>query len=215
MEAVRFDGQVAVVTGAGNGLGKEYALLLAARGAKVVVNDLGNSLKGDGDANSRPADLVVAEIRKNGGTAVANYDSVEFGDRVIKTAVDNFGRVDILINNAGIIRERSFGKLSDRDWDLVFKVHLNGTMSCTSAALKVMMQNKYGRIINIGSTSGIFGNFGTSSYGTAKQGIHGLTQSTAAENKKYGIYCNMFVPIAYTRMSTSNPWTEDMIKNLD
>mmetsp|Transcript_26809 Transcript_26809/g.23750 ORF Transcript_26809/g.23750 Transcript_26809/m.23750 type:complete len:139 (+) Transcript_26809:82-498(+) len=133
MSQLRFDNQVAVVTGAGAGMGKLYALFFASRGAKVVVNDLGGSLKGEG-ASSRVADLVVEEIKKNGGTAVANYDSVEQGANIIKTAVDSFGRVDILVNNAGILRDKSFLKMTKDDWDLVFKVHLHGTYETCKAA---------------------------------------------------------------------------------
>ena len=161
MSELRFDGKVAIITGAGNGLGKAYALLLASRGAKVVVNDLGKSVKGDGEADaSHPADLVVAEIKKAGGHAVANKDSVEFGDKIVKTAVDAFGTVDIVINNAGILRDVSFQKMTELDWDLIMKVHLKGAYSVTRAAWNIMREKKYGRIINTGSSSGIYGSFG-------------------------------------------------------
>ena len=174
--SLRFDGKVAIVTGAGNGLGRTYALLLASRGAKVVVNDLGKSVKGDGDvAAMNPADRVVAEIKKAGGEAVANYDSVEFGDKIVKTAVDAFGTVDIVINNAGILRDVSFQKMSDLDWDLIMKVHLKGAFSVTRAAWNIMREKKYGRIINTGSSSGIYGSFGQANYSTAKLGLWGFT----------------------------------------
>ena len=171
---LRFDGKVAIVTGAGAGLGREYALLLASRGAKVVVNDLGGSFKGEG-ANSKAADVVVEEIRKNGGTAVANYDSVEFGDKIVKTAVDNFGTVDILINNAGILRDISFMKMSEQDWDLIIKVHLKGTFSVSKAAWNIMREKQYGRIVNTSSSAGLYGSFGQINYSTAKMGMHGFS----------------------------------------
>jgi len=161
MSELRFDGKVAVITGAGNGLGRSYALLLGSRGAKVVVNDLGKGVKGDGDiAAQSPADMVVAEIKKLGGEAVANYDSVEFGEKIIKTAVDAFGTVDIVINNAGILRDVSFQKMSEKDWDLIMTVHLKGAYSVTRAAWNIMRNKKYGRIINTASSSGIYGSFG-------------------------------------------------------
>lgn len=156
---MRFDGKVAIVTGAGAGLGRAYSLFLASRGAKVVVNDLGGSFKGEG-ANSKAADVVVDEIKKAGGQAVANYDSVEFGDKIVKTAVDAFGTVDIVINNAGILRDVSFQKMSEQDWDLIIKVHLKGSFSVTRAAWNIMREKGYGRIINTSSSAGIFGAFG-------------------------------------------------------
>lgn len=158
-EQLRFDGKVAIVTGAGAGLGRAYALLLASRGAKVVVNDLGVSFKGEG-ANAKAADAVVDEIKKAGGIAVANYDSVEFGAKIVKTAVDNFGTVDIVINNAGILRDVSFQKMKDQDWDLIMAVHLKGSYSVTKAAWDIMRNKGYGRIINTGSSSGLYGSFG-------------------------------------------------------
>jgi len=203
--AVRFDGRVAVVTGAGGGLGREYALLLASRGAKVLVNDLGGSMTGDlAAANaSRPADLVVEEIRKAGGTATANYDSVEFGDKVVQAAVRAFGTVDIIINNAGIIRDKSFKNMTELDWDMVIKVHLKGMFSVTRAAWPIMRAKKYGRIVNISSSSGLYGNFGQANYATAKLGVWGFTQSLAKEGKKYNIKVNCAAPIAGTRMLKS------------
>jgi 3-hydroxyacyl-CoA dehydrogenase/3a,7a,12a-trihydroxy-5b-cholest-24-enoyl-CoA hydratase len=161
MSELRFDGKVAIVTGAGNGLGRVYALLLASRGAKVVVNDLGGSVSGTETKNqARPADVVVDEIKKAGGQAVANYDSVEFGDKIVKTAVDAFGTVDIVVNNAGILRDASFMKMTELDWDLIMKVHLKGAFSVTRAAWNIMREKGYGRIINTGSSSGIYGSFG-------------------------------------------------------
>ncbi|KAK2179773.1 hypothetical protein NP493_473g01022 [Ridgeia piscesae] len=143
---LRFDNRVVIITGAGGSLGRVYALAFADRGAKVVVNDFGGDTRGTGQS-SRPADNVVSEIQANGGTAVANYDSVEDGEKIVKTAIDSFGRIDIVINNAGILRDRSFGKLTDTDWDLVQKVHLKGGFKVTRAAWSYMKQQKFGRYI--------------------------------------------------------------------
>ena len=204
MSQLRFDGKVAIVTGAGNGLGRGYALLLGSRGAKVVVNDLGKSVTGtDGGAGKNPADLVVDEIKKAGGQAVANYDSVEFGDKIVKTAVDAFGTVDIVVNNAGILRDVSFQKMSELDWDLIMKVHLKGAYSVTRAAWNIMREKKYGRIINTGSSSGIYGSFGQVNYATAKLGLWGFTQSLAKEGEKRNIRTNCIAPIAGTRMTAT------------
>merc|ERR1740117_2470733 len=201
---IRFDNRVAIITGAGAGLGRAYALLMASRGAKVVVNDLGGSFKGDGAAaGPRPADVVVDEIKKAGGVAVANYDSVEFGEKIVKTAVDAFGTVDIVINNAGILRDISFQKMSDLDWDLIMKVHLKGAYSVTRAAWNIMREKKYGRIINTGSSSGIYGSFGQVNYSTAKLGLWGFTQSLAKEGEKRNIRCNCIAPLAGTRMTAT------------
>lgn len=204
MSELRFDGKVAIVTGAGNGLGKTYALLLASRGAKVVVNDLGRGVKGDEDKDAvAPADLVVAEIKKNGGQAVANYDSVEFGEKIVKTAVDAFGTVDIVINNAGILRDISFQKMKELDWDLIMKVHLKGAYSVTRAAWNIMREKKYGRIVNTGSSAGIYGSFGQVNYATAKLGLWGFTQSLAKEGEKRNIRANCIAPLAGTRMTAT------------
>ncbi len=197
---LRFDGKVALVTGAGGGLGRSHALLLAARGAKVVVNDLGGSFTGDGKSSSA-ADKVVAEIKEAGGQAVANYDSVEDGDKIIKTAVDAFGRIDIIINNAGILRDVSFKKMTQQDWDLVYKVHVLGAMKVTHAAWSLMNDQGYGRIINTASAAGIYGNFGQANYAMAKLGIHGFTQTLAAEGRKKNVIVNTIAPIAGSRMT--------------
>jgi 3-hydroxyacyl-CoA dehydrogenase/3a,7a,12a-trihydroxy-5b-cholest-24-enoyl-CoA hydratase len=172
---LRFDGKVAIITGAGAGLGRAYALLLASRGAKVVVNDLGGSMDGKAGASSKAADVVVDEIKKAGGVAVANYDSVEFGEKIVKTAVDAFGTVDIVVNNAGILRDVSFMKMTEADWDIIIKVHLKGTFSVTRAAWNIMRTKGYGRVINTGSSSGIFGSFGQANYAAAKMAMHGLS----------------------------------------
>ena len=172
----RLEGKVAIITGAGNGLGRSYAHLLGKRGCKIVVNDLGGSVMGESDKTAeRPADKVVNEIKAMGGTAVANYDSVEFGDKIVKTAVDAFGTVDIVINNAGILRDISFQKMKEIDWDLIMKVHLKGSFSVSRAAWNIMREKKYGRIINTGSSAGIYGAFGQANYSTAKLGLWGFT----------------------------------------
>ena len=201
---MRFDGKVAIVTGAGNGLGKAYAILLGSRGAKVVVNDLGKGVAGEGnETGANPADLVVAEIKKAGGEAVANYDSVEFGEKIVKTAVDAFGTVDIVVNNAGILRDVSFQKMKEIDWDLIMMVHLKGAYSVTRAAWNIMREKKYGRIINTGSSAGIYGSFGQVNYATAKLGLWGFTQSLAKEGEKRNIRANCIAPLAGTRMTAT------------
>lgn len=197
--SIRFDGKVVVITGAGGGIGKVYALFFASRGAKVVVNDLGTSHKGDGN-NANAADKVVDEIKAKGGQAVANYDSVEFGDKIIKTAVDAFGRVDIVINNAGILRDISFQKMKDLDWNLIFKVHVFGAYSVTKAAWNIMREQGYGRIINTASAAGLFGSFGQVNYSAAKLALHGFTQALAREGEKKNIRVNTIAPLAASRM---------------
>src|SRR5687767_10850390 len=197
---LRFDGKVAIVTGAGGGLGRSHALLLASRGAKVVVNDLGGTFTGEGKSASA-ADKVVAEIKEKGGEAVANYDSVTDGDKIVKTAIDTWGKIDILINNAGILRDVSFQKMTQQDWDLVYQVHVLGTMKVTHAAWNLMRDAGYGRIINTSSAAGIYGNFGQANYAMAKLGIHGFTQTLAAEGKKRNIIVNTIAPIAGSRMT--------------
>src|SRR5215471_20128469 len=197
---LRFDGKVALVTGAGGGLGRSHALLLASRGAKVVVNDLGGSFTGEGKSASA-ADKVVAEIKAAGGEAVANYDSVEDGDKIVKTAIDTWGRLDILVNNAGILRDVSFAKMTQQDWDLVYKVHVLGAFRCTHAAWPIMRDAGYGRIIMTSSAAGIYGNFGQANYSMAKLGLHGFAQTLAAEGKKRNIVVNTIAPIAGSRMT--------------
>lgn len=202
MTEIRFDGKVAIVTGAGNGLGRVYAHQLASKGCKVVVNDLGGSIKGESNSTAaRPADVVVAEIKKAGGEAVANYDSVEFGEKIVKTAVDAYGTVDIVINNAGILRDVSFQKMTELDWDLIMKVHLKGSFSVSRAAWNIMREKNYGRIINTGSSAGIYGAFGQANYSAAKLGLWGFTQSLAKEGEKRNIRVNCIAPLAGTRMT--------------
>jgi len=197
---LRFDNRVAIVTGAGGGLGRSHALALAARGAKVVVNDLGGTFTGEGKSASA-ADKVVAEIKAAGGEAVANYDSVEDGDKIVKTALDTWGKLDILVNNAGILRDVSFAKMTQQDWDLVYKVHVLGAFRCTHAAWPHMRDAGYGRIIMTSSAAGIYGNFGQANYSMAKLGLHGFAQTLAAEGKKRNIVVNTIAPIAGSRMT--------------
>lgn len=197
---LRYDGRVAVVTGAGAGLGREYALLLAERGAKVVVNDLGGTHSGEG-ASQRAADIVVEEIRRAGGEAVADYNSVIDGAKVIETAVKAFGRVDILVNNAGILRDRSLAKTSEQDWNLVNDVHLKGSFKCTQAAFPHMKSQNYGRIIMTSSNSGIYGNFGQANYSAAKMGLVGLANTVAIEGARNNVLCNVIIPTAASRMT--------------
>ena len=203
MADVSFENRVVIVTGAGNGLGKAYALELGKRGAKVVVNDLGGAVDGSGSGNS-PADDVVNEIIENGGEAVANYDSVatkDGGVSIVQTAVDSFGTVDAVINNAGILRDKSFANMTEEEFSLIIEVHLKGTYFVTQPAFKIMKENNYGRIVNVASPSGIFGNFGQTNYGAAKMGIVGLTNVLAIEGAKYNIKVNVIAPTAYTRMT--------------
>ncbi|KFA78060.1 hypothetical protein S40288_05443 [Stachybotrys chartarum IBT 40288] len=197
---LRYDGQVVVVTGAGGGLGKAYATFFGSRGASVVVNDLGGSFQGEGNS-TKAADVVVNEIKAAGGKAVANYDSVEFGERIIDTAIKAFGRIDILINNAGILRDTSFKNMKDADWDLIIKVHVKGSYKCARAAWPYFRKQKYGRVINTASAAGLFGNFGQTNYSAAKLAMVGFTETLAKEGIKYNILANVIAPIAASRMT--------------
>lgn len=203
MSAIKFDGKVAIVTGAGAGLGKTYALELARRGAKVVVNDLGGARDGSG-AGSKIADQVVDEIKAAGGDAAPNYDSVgslEGGESIVKTAVDHFGKVDIVINNAGILRDKSLVNMSSDEFELVLSVHLRGAFYLTQAAFRLMKANGYGRIVNTASGAGLYGNFGQANYASAKMGLIGLMHSVHTEGAKYNIKCNTIAPIAASRLT--------------
>ncbi|XP_033019637.1 peroxisomal multifunctional enzyme type 2 [Lacerta agilis] len=206
---LRFDGRVVLVTGAGGGLGRAYALAFAERGASVVVNDLGGDFKGHGKSSSA-ADNVVEEIRAKGGKAVANYDSVEAGEKLVQTALDAFGRIDILINNAGILRDRSFARISDEDWDIIHKVHLRGSFLVTRAAWNHMKNQNFGRIIMTSSAAGIYGNFGQANYSAAKLGLLGLANTLAVEGRKYNIHCNTIAPTAGSRL-TQTVMPQDML----
>lgn len=199
-EQLRFDGRVAIVTGAGNGLGRSHALLLGARGAKVVVNDLGGGIHGGGKS-SAAADKVVEEIKALGGEAVANYDSVEDGAKIVQTALDAFGTVDIVINNAGILRDVSFQKMTAEDWALILKVHLTGSFSVSHAAWPILRDKGYGRIIMTTSAAGLYGNFGQANYSAAKLGIVGLANSLAIEGRNKGVFVNTIAPIAGSRLT--------------
>lgn len=212
MSDLRFDDKVVIITGAGNGLGKSHALEFAKRGAKVVVNDLGGSAFGDG-ADAAPAQVVVDEIKAAGGEAVANFDSVEDGDKIVQTAMDSFGRIDVVVNNAGILRDKSFHKMTDDDWDLIYRVHIKGSYKVAHAAWPHMREQQYGRIINTASAAGIYGNFGQANYSMAKLGLHGLTQTLAIEGKKRNIFVNSIAPIAASRL-TETVMPPDILKNL-
>jgi len=202
MDDVRFDGRVAVVTGAGGGLGRAHALLLAQRGAKVVVNDLGGNPDGTG-AGISMADQVVEEINSAGGEAVANYDSVDTwngGEAIVRAAVDAFGKLDICICNAGILRDRTIAKMTDEEYARVIQVHLNGTWYVARAAVPRMRENAYGRIVFTSSGAGLFGNFGQTNYSAAKMGIVGLMLALKLEVEKYGILVNTISPVAASRL---------------
>ena len=199
-EAIRFEDKVVVVTGAGGGLGRAHALLFARHGAKVVVNDLGGRAQGEG-ANASAADRVVEEIRQAGGTAVANHDSVTDGGKIVQQALDSFGRIDVVVNNAGILRDKTFHKMEDADWDLVYRVHVEGAYKVTRAAWPHMREQGYGRVIFTASTSGIYGNFGQSNYGMAKLGLYGLTRTLGLEGRKNNILVNAIAPTGGTRMT--------------
>jgi len=205
---IRFDDQVAVITGAGGGLGRIYALELAKRGAKIVVNDLGGSRDGSGKGSATPAQKVVEEIEALGGEAVANYDNVatpDGGENIVKSALDTYGTIDILINNAGILRDKSFIKMEPENWQSVLDVHLTGAYNVTKPAFKVMREKGYGRIIMTTSAAGLYGNFGQTNYSSAKMGLAGLMNTLKLEGKKYNIKVNTVAPIAASRL------TEDIL----
>jgi NAD(P)-dependent dehydrogenase (short-subunit alcohol dehydrogenase family) len=205
MSDIRFDGQVAIVTGAGGGLGRQHALELARRGAKVVVNDLGGSMDGSG-GSSAAAEAVVAEIKALGGEAIANGSSVTDDAGValmVKQAMDAWGRIDVLIANAGILRDRSFTKMTVEDFELVVNVHLMGTVKPAKAVWEIMRAQNYGRIVVTTSSSGLYGNFGQSNYGAAKMGIIGFMNTIKLEGQKNNVHINAISPVAATRMTES------------
>lgn len=209
---IRFDDRVVIVTGAGGGLGRAHALAFAARGARVVVNDLGTSPIGEG-GNTAPAQQVVDEIIAAGGEAVANYDSVLDGDKIIQAALDNFGRIDVLVNNAGILRDKSFHKMTEEDWDMIYNVHVKGAFKLTHAAWPLFRDQAFGRVIFTSSAAGIYGNFGQANYSMAKLGLHGLAQTLALEGRAKNILVNSIAPVAGSRM-TESIMPPDLIKKL-
>jgi NAD(P)-dependent dehydrogenase (short-subunit alcohol dehydrogenase family) len=203
MTELGFDGKVAIITGAGGGLGKQHALLLASRGALVVVNDLGGAVDGTG-ADVGAAQLVVDEIAAAGGEAIADANSVATsagGAAIVQTAIDAFGRIDIVVNNAGILRDKSFANMNAELLDPVIDVHLRGAFHVTQPAWQHMREQNYGRVISTSSSSGLFGNFGQANYGAAKMGLIGFTRVLAVEGAKYGITANAIAPLALTRMT--------------
>ena len=215
MAQVSFEDKTVIVTGAGNGLGKSYALEFAKRGANVVVNDLGGSVDGSGSGSS-PADEVVEEIKNNGGNAVANYDSVatkEGGASIIDTALNEFGSIHSVVNNAGILRDKSFHKVTLEDFNLVMDVHFQGSLNCTHTIFPIMREQEYGRIIFTSSSSGVFGNFGQTNYGSAKMAMVGLMNTLKLEGQNKNVFTNSITPVAYTRM-TEGLIPEDFGKNL-
>ncbi|CAN0251772.1 unnamed protein product, partial [Phaeothamnion confervicola] len=202
---IRFDGKVAIITGAGNGLGRSHALQLAKLGAKVVVNDLGGSVDGTG-GSSAAAEKVVAEIKAAGGQAIANGSSItdkKGVELLVKQAMDAYGRIDLLVNNAGILRDKSFSKMSLEDFQLIVDVHLMGAVYVTKAVWPIMLEQNYGRIVMVTSGSGLFGNFGQTNYAAAKLGQVGLMNALKQEGRKYNIKVNTLAPIAATRMTES------------
>ncbi len=199
--------KVAVVTGAARGIGREIALLMARHGARVVVNDYGGSEVGQGAA-AAPADEVVGEIKSAGGHAVASYDSVATmigGQRIVKTAIDAFGRIDVVVNNAGILRDRMIFNMTEEEWDAVIDTHLKGTFAVTRAAAPYMKEQRSGRFINMTSTSGLVGNVGQANYAAAKLGIVGITKVTALDMARYNVTANCISPFAWTRMIGTIP----------
>ena len=213
---INFEGQVAIVTGAGGGLGKQHALELGRRGAKVVVNDLGGSVDGSGGSASA-AEQVAQEICDNGGTAVSSDASVtdfEAVQTMVDETVAKWGRIDILVNNAGILRDKTFSKLELENWHAVIDVHLTGSLNATKCVWPIMVEQKYGRIIMTTSTSGLFGNFGQANYGAAKLGLVGFMNTLRFEGAKYNVFTNAIAPIAATRMTVELPGFEDSAEKL-
>ena len=204
MSEIRFDGRVAIVTGAGGGLGRAHALLLASRGAKVVVNDLGGARDGTGAPSSEMANKVVEEIKAAGGEAIADahgVDSAEGGEAIVKTALDAYGKVDIVIANAGILRDRAFHNLTEEDWDKIFAVHVKGSFNVVQPAFRIMRQNSYGRIVVTTSNAGLYGNFGQANYSSAKTALLGFASTLELEGAKYNIKANVIAPVAASRLT--------------
>jgi len=200
---IRLEGKVAIITGAGAGLGRSHALLFASRGAKVVVNDLGGAMDGSGAGSETAAQKVVDEIKQKGGQAIADYNNVLDGEKVVKSALDAFGTVDIVVNNAGILRDVSFLKQSDEDWEKVLKVHLFGSRNVSKAAFPIMREKKWGRIVMTTSSAGLYGNFGQTNYAAAKLGIVGLAHALKLEGAKYNVMVNTIAPLAGSRLTAT------------
>ena len=191
---INFDNRVVVISGAGAGLGRSHALAFASRGARVLVNDVAGA-----EAGEKPADAVVSAIRSAGGEAVANYDSVEQGERLVEAAMDSWGRVDVVVNNAGILRDRAFANMTEDDWEAISRVHLLGAYKVTHSAWLQMKAASYGRIINTCSAA-LYGNFGQANYSTAKSGLWGFTRTLAIEGRRYGICANAIAPLADSQL---------------
>ncbi|WP_246476383.1 SDR family NAD(P)-dependent oxidoreductase [Salicibibacter cibi] len=203
----KLENKVAIVTGAGRGIGREIALLIASEGAKLLVNDLGGEADGEGK-DVKVADQVVADIQEAGGEATANYDSVaefENGQKMVQQAIDAFGKIDIVVNNAGILRDRMIFNMTEEEWDAVIDVHLKGTFNMTRAAAPHFKNQKSGRFINFTSTSGLIGNIGQANYGAAKLGIAGMTKVTALDMARYNVTANTIAPFAWSRLIGSIP----------
>lgn len=211
-QKLRFEGRVVVITGGGSGLGREYALEFAKRGAKILLNDLGGSVTGVGNSN-RSADMTVKELKLLGAEAVANYDSVSEGEKIIEAAISAFGRVDVVVNNAGILKEVFFHKITTDEWDQIINVHLKGSFSVCRAAWPYMRAQKYGRIINTTSGTGLYGNVAQSNYTTAKLGLHGLTQTLSIEGANYNILVNSIAPMAASRL-TQGTFSPELVELL-
>ncbi len=213
---ISFENRVAIVTGAGGGLGKQHALELGRRGAKVVVNDLGGGVDGVGGSDSA-AEMVAEEIRAAGGTAISNGASVtDFAavQAMVDSVMEKWGRIDVVVNNAGILRDKTFAKLELENWHAVIDVHLTGSLNVTKCVWPIMVQQNYGRIVMTTSTSGLFGNFGQSNYGAAKLGLVGFMNTLRFEGAKYNVYTNAIAPIAATRMTVDLPGFEDSAERL-
>lgn len=213
----RLDGRVAIVTGAGRGIGRGEAVAMASEGARVVVNDLGGAVDGSG-ASTSPADEVVGEILRFGGEAVASYDSVatmQGAEGIVRTALDSFDRIDILVNNAGILRDRMVFNMSEEDWDSVIKVHLYGHFNTIRAVSPLFRQQRYGRIVNTSSVAGLYATtYGQANYGAAKEGIVGLTRKVARDMGRYGVTCNCIRPSAGTRLTLSEEMKEARLETV-
>ncbi|KAK6101789.1 short chain dehydrogenase family protein [Brugia pahangi] len=212
MPDLNFTDRVVIVTGAGGSLGKAYALEFAKRGASVVVNDLGTTQDGS-FARSLSANTTVAEIKFHGGKAIPNFDSVVYGHKIIEAAIEHFGRIDVVVNNAGIVLDKSFQNMSDNDWDLVYRTHVKGAYSVTKAAWFFFKKQGYGRIIFISSNSAIYGNFGQANYAAAKNALIGLSHTLAIEGNRYGIHSNVVIPTASSRL-TEQLFLEESLRSL-